>query len=396
MSFQPPPQVDLGAGLARRRAEGLYRRRLVLASPQGPEVTVDGRRLLSFCGNDYLGLADHPELAAAFRRAAEHYGVGAGASHLVTGHLAPHHELEEALAAFVGAPRALLCSTGYMANLGVVTALAGRSDTVCGDRLNHASLVDAALLSRARYLRYRHADCADLERALGDDGRAALVATDGVFSMDGDLAPLPALSEIAVARGARLLVDDAHGLGVLGAGGRGVFEHFDVPLAPPAILMGTLGKALGSFGAFVAGEEDLVETLIQAARPYIYTTALPPAVAAAAGAALRLVQTEPWRRDHLRALVQRFRAGAAQLDLPLMDSTTPIQPVLLGDPRRAVSVSDKLRARGILVTAIRPPTVPRNTARLRITFSAAHRMEHVDRLLDALGATIAGTPPAEA
>lgn len=371
--------------LVRRRAENLYRERLVLDSPQGVEVVVDGRRLLAFCSNDYLGLASDARVVAALAEGARRWGAGAGASHLVSGHLRPHHALEEELAAFVGAERALLFSTGYMANLGVVAALTDRHGALYEDKLNHASLIDAARLTRARVTRYPHADTAQLETMLADGSRSAqLILTDAVFSMDGDLAPLGGLMKLAARHGARLLVDDAHGLGVLGAGGRGCFEQLGVPLVPPAILMGTLGKAFGTFGAFVAGESDLIETLIQRARTYIYTTALPPAVAEATRASLRIVREEPWRRAHLHALVARFRRGARELGFTLLESATPIQPLILGSAAAALEASHKLREAGILVPAIRPPTVPEGGARLRITFSAAHTESQVDRLLEAL------------
>ncbi|HKJ77484.1 MAG TPA: 8-amino-7-oxononanoate synthase [Gammaproteobacteria bacterium] len=376
---------ELEQELERRRAEGLYRRRRVVDGPQGPVITVDGREVLAFCSNDYLGLAADPRPAEAMARGAREYGAGSGAAHLVSGHGRAHHALEEELAAFVGRPRALLFSTGYMANLGAVAALVGAGDAVFEDRLNHASLLDAGLLSRARLQRYGHGDPADLQRRLGDSkGRHKLVLTDGVFSMDGDLAPLPALAEAAVGEDTALMVDDAHGLGVIGPGGRGSVAAAGLTTAEVPILVGTLGKAFGSAGAFVAGDAALIETLIQQARSYIYTTAAPPAVAEATRAALGIARDEDWRRDHLQALVARFRAGAAALGLELMESETPIQPVVLGETARAVAWSDALWQRGILVTAIRPPTVPDGTARLRVTLSAAHDEAQVDRLLEAL------------
>lgn len=365
---------------------GLYRARRVLDGPQGPRVRVDGRDYLAFCSNDYLGLAADPRLAEAMRRATRRYGVGSGAAHLISGHHRAHHALEEELAAFLGRPRALLFSTGYMANLGAVTALVGAGDLVLEDRLNHASLLDAGLLSRARIQRFPHCDSqAAATRLAASTAPVKLVATDGLFSMDGDVAPLEALAAQAAEQGAVLMVDDAHGIGVSGAGGRGTLEPFGLGVDEVPVLVGTLGKALGSFGAFVAGSEALVETLIQRARTYIYTTALPPAVAEAARASLRLVQAEPWRRDRLRDLVTRFRAGAAQLGLPLLAGEGPIQPLMIGDARRAGAFAEALRERGVLVGAIRPPTVPDGTARLRITFSAAHTESEVDRLLSALG-----------
>ncbi|HEY5682566.1 MAG TPA: 8-amino-7-oxononanoate synthase [Sulfuricaulis sp.] len=375
---------NLEAGLNRRRAENLYRERLVLESPQGAKIRVGEETLLSFCSNDYLGLANHPQVVAAFREGADRYGVGAGASHLVNGHSRAHHALEEELADFVGSQRALLFSTGYMANLGVVGALTDRHDAIFEDRLNHASLIDAARLARAKVTRFPHVDIERLNSLLTHTARPRLITTDAVFSMDGDIAPLVELAALADRHGARLMADDAHGLGILGQGGRGTFEHLGTPLAPPAILMGTLGKALGVFGAFVAGEEALIETLIQRARTYIYTTALPPAVAEAVRASLKLAREEGWRRNHLCRLVSHFRDGARNLGFTLTPSPTPIQPLILGSAEAALVASRHLRTHGILVTAIRPPTVPEGSARLRITFSATHEDSDVDRLLEAL------------
>jgi len=373
----------LAAELGRLREANLYRSRRILEGRQGARPVIDGRSLIAFCSNDYLGLAAHPALIAALKRGAELYGVGSGGAHLITGHSAVHHALEEELAAFVGRPRALLFSTGYMANLGVISALAGRGDKVLEDHLNHASLLDGALLSRARLSRYAHADPGALRRQIGHD-RARLIATDGVFSMDGDLAPLPELAATAEHHGAWLMVDDAHGLGVIGNCGRGSLEHFGLTDAQVPILVGTLGKAFGTFGAFVAGSEELIETLIQRARSYVYTTAPPPAVAAATRASLDLAQRETWRRERLRVRIQRFRTGAARLGLPLTASETPIQPLIAGSAHRALAWSRHLENRGILVTAIRPPTVPEGSARLRITFSASHEEAEVDSLLEAL------------
>jgi 8-amino-7-oxononanoate synthase len=349
---------------------------------------VDGARYLSFCSNDYLGLAAHPRVIAALRAGAELYGAGSGASHLVTGHQRPHHALEEALAAFTGRPRALLFSSGYLANLGTVAALAERGDLLWEDRLNHASLLDAGLLSGARLQRYPHTDTVTLQQRLGEHtGRHIMIITDGVFSMDGDLAPLPQLAEIAQRHEAWLMVDDAHGLGVLGAGGRGTLEHYALNDKAAPILIGTLGKAFGTFGAFVAGSEELIEYLIQRARPYVYTTALPPAVAHATLASLRTLEEEGWRREHLHRLIARFRRGAEQLGMQLLPSATPIQPLLVGGAEQALALSAALRRRGIYVGAIRPPTVPQGTARLRITLSAAHSETDIDRLLNALETT---------
>lgn len=375
---------DLQARLAARRAEHLYRQRPLLASPQGPEVVVDGQRLLNFCSNDYLGLANHPEVIRAMQDGVAKWGVGGGASHLVIGHSGPHHELEEALAEFTGRPRTLLFSTGYMANLAAVTALVGQGDTVLEDRLNHASLLDAGLLSGARFSRYLHNDAESLGKRLGKAEGSTLVVTDGVFSMDGDLAELPALCAQARRHGAWMMVDDAHGFGALGASGAGVVEHFGLELDDVPVLVGTLGKAFGTAGAFVAGSDELIETLIQFARPYIYTTSQPPAVACATLKSMELLRSEGWRREHLQRLVARLREGAAQIGLTLMDSPTPIQPVLIGDSARALRLSALLRERGILVGAIRPPTVPAGSARLRITLSAAHSEAQLERLLQAL------------
>jgi 8-amino-7-oxononanoate synthase len=373
----------LAAELRHLRDAHLYRARRVLNGPQGARPVIDGRRLLAFCSNDYLGLANHPAVRAALKRGADTYGVGSGAAHLITGHSAAHHALEEDLAELVGRPRALLFSTGYMANLGVISALTRRADRVFEDRLNHASLLDGALLSRAHLRRYPHSDAAALERQLAAQG-ARLLATDGVFSMDGDLAPLPALARLADRHGAWLMVDDAHGLGVIGDQGGGSLEHFGLTAAQVPILVGTLGKAFGTFGAFVAGSDELIETLIQRARSYIYTTAPPPAVAEATRASLAIARCESWRRQRLRALVSRFRTGAGRLGLSLAASETPIQPVIAGTAERALAWSRHLEAAGILVGAIRPPTVPDGAARLRVTFSAVHEEADVDRLLDAL------------
>ncbi|MDF5775592.1 8-amino-7-oxononanoate synthase [Pseudomonas syringae] len=375
---------DLRTRLDARRAAHLYRQRPLLQSPQGPQVIVDGQPLLAFCNNDYMGLANHPEVIAAWQAGAERWGVGGGASHLVIGHSAPHHELEEALAELTGRPRALLFSNGYMANLGAVTALVGQGDTVLEDRLNHASLLDAGLLSGARFSRYLHNDVSSLEARLEKSVGDTLVVTDGVFSMDGDIADLPALARSAKAKGAWLMVDDAHGFGPLGANGAGIVEHFGLSMDDVPVLVGTLGKSFGTSGAFVAGSEELIETLIQFARPYIYTTSQPPALACATLKSLQLLRTEHWRREHLTRLIQQFRRGAEQIGLQLMDSFTPIQPIMIGDAGRALHLSQLLRERGLLVTAIRPPTVPAGSARLRVTLSAAHSEADVQLLLNTL------------
>ena len=383
------PRPDLLQRLAVQTAEreraNLRRRLHVIEHADGPWLNSGGRRLLSFCSNDYLGLAQHPSLVAALARAAGEQGVGSTSAHLICGHRRTHAQLEEALAAWTGRERALLFSTGYMANLGVLQALLSRGDVCVQDKLNHACLLDGAKLSGAELKRYPHADVAAAARQLAASPEAAaLLATDGVFSMDGDVAPLRALAQQCAREHATLMVDDAHGLGVLGDDGAGSLSATKLDQHEVPLLMATLGKALGCSGAFVAGPAALIEGLIQFARPYIYSTAMPPALAAAALEAVRLAQSETWRRHKLAALIARFRAGAAQLRLPLMDSASAIQPLRLGDARAALQAAQALERRGLLVVAIRPPTVPAGQARLRITLSAAHEEAQVDRLLDAL------------
>lgn len=376
---------DLGAALAERQRQHRYRQRLNTAAPAGRETVIDGRRYLNFCSNDYLGLASHPDVIAALQAAAAELGVGSGASHLVCGHSQHHHALEEQLAEATGQPRALLFSTGFMANLGAIGALLGKGDAVFQDRLNHASLIDAGLASGARFRRYLHNDAGSLEAQLAKaDARRKLVVTDGVFSMDGDTAPLAALCDVAERHGAWVMVDDAHGFGVLGPQGAGTAAAQGVA-GRVQVHMGTLGKGLGTFGAFIAGSEALIETLIQFARPYIYTTAMPPALAAATLQSLAIMRAENWRRDKLQQLISQFRHGAQAQGFALMDSATPIQPLLIGDDAAALRLSNVLKQQGVLVSAIRPPTVPEGTARLRVTLSAAHQPEDVARLLAALG-----------
>lgn len=376
---------QLQQALIERDRASLYRRRRTLHSAQQPELIIDGRPVLAFCSNDYLGLANDARVKSAFMAAVQQYGVGGGASHLVCGHSAPHQALEEELAQFTGCERALLFSCGYMANLGVLTALLGEGDAVFEDRLNHASLLDGGRFSAARFRRYPHAQLDTLKPWLANaQARRKLVVTDGVFSMDGDVAPLPQLLQMCQAQGASLMVDDAHGFGVLGAQGGGCVEAYGLPPGQVAILVGTLGKAFGTAGAFVAGSEALIETLIQQARTYIYTTSLPPAVAAATRVSLRLLQEEHWRRERLQTLIREFRCGCDALGLSLLPSSTPIQPLLLNSAERALRYSQALEAEGIYVSAIRPPTVPEGYSRLRITLTAAHTSTQVARLLDAL------------
>jgi 8-amino-7-oxononanoate synthase len=382
--------------LAQLTAQHLRRRRRTVSAvdPATCEVIVDGERRVNFCGNDYLGLKAHPALARALQECAAIAGCGSGASHLVSGHGREHERLEAQLAQFTGRARALLFSTGYMANLAAVTCLAARDSRIVMDRLCHASLIDAAHLSGGELKRFAHADVQAARVML--EGAAApglnLLVTDGVFSMDGDLAPLPQLAQLATQADACLIVDDAHGLGVMGASGRGSLEHFNLDSTAVPILVGTLGKAFGCFGAFIAADEDYIEWLLQSARSYIYTTALPQPVAAAACAALTVASAESWRRERVLELAARLRHGAAQAGVPLLPSPSPIQPVVLGDSDRALRVSEKLFAAGFWVAAIRPPTVPRGSARLRITLCANHSEQQVDALLAALVAALRATP----
>ena len=377
--------ATLQAQLNLRREEHLYRTRLNVASGCSSTLSVEGRSLINFCSNDYLGLASHPDISLALKQTADLYGTGSGASHLVSGHSVVHQKLEEQLAQYTGRPRALLFSTGYMANMGVINALVGRRDLVLQDQLNHASLLDGGRLSQADFKRYKHVDMASLEQRLEQSSaERKLIVSDGVFSMDGNLAPLSEISTLAKKHNAWLMVDDAHGVGVLGPQGGGLVEQLGMNLKQVPVLVGTLGKSFGTFGAFVAGSEALIETLIQFSRSYIYTTALPPAVAAATLASLKIVRQESWRRDKLVQLVTRFRRGAEQIGLQLGASNTPIQPVLINNDAKVMQVGQSLRDAGFLVGAIRPPTVPVGTGRLRITFSADHSEEQVDQLVAAL------------
>jgi len=367
--------------------KGLRRRRRTLDSAQSAHVVVEGKQCVAFCSNDYLGLANHPALIAAAQAGANAYGVGAGASHLLLGHARAHAQLEDALAAFVGMPRALLFSTGYMANLGIITALLGRDDAVFADRLNHASLNDACLLARAQFRRYAHNDMAHLEQLLvATRANRKLIVADAVFSMDGDMARVPELLALAERFDAWLMLDDAHGFGVLGAGGRGVLEHFAVQ-HPRIIYMATLGKAAGVFGAFAAGDDTLIETLMQRARTYIYTTAMPPLLACAVSKSLELIASGASLRKQLAGNIIKLKQIIAN-DLPqrwrLLPSITAIQPLVIGDNRAATGVAEKLAQCGVLVPAIRPPTVPQGTARLRISLSAAHTDRDLHALADAL------------
>lgn len=379
--------------LAAAHAAQLYRQRRVVSGAHGAHIQVDGRACLNFCSNDYLGLAADPRLADAAAQALARSGTGSGAAALISGYNREHQALEEALADYLGRQRALLFSTGWAANLGVMRALLNKADTLLADELNHASLIDGGRLSGAHYVRVPHADLDAYQSALSrlttHDSRLTLLATDGIFSMDGDLAPLPALATLARRHGAASMVDDAHGFGVLGPAGRGTLHHLasrDFAPTDIDIHVATLGKSLGVGGAFVAGDEDLIEYLIQRARSWVFSTAPPPALAAAARISLGIVAGPEGdaRRAQLLANVARFRSACAQQGIALMDSPTPIQPLLLGDEERALRLSRELFERGFWVAAIRPPTVPRGTSRLRITFSAAHTAQQVDALVDAL------------
>ena len=376
----------LKAELAERARVGLQRKRRLLQSPQDAYLQADGQRLLSFASNDYLGLANHPDLILALQNAAAEAGVGGGASHLITGHHQLHHDAEQALASFVGLPAGLLFSTGYMANMGVVAALLGRNDAIFADKLNHASLNDAAVLSRAELNRYAHQDLAQLEKMLATSAAPRkLVIVDAVFSMDGDIAPVPELLQLCEQYDAYLLLDDAHGFGVLGHQGRGILSHFNMA-SPRIIYMATLGKAAGVAGAFVAGDETIIEYLIQSAKTYIYTTASPPALAAALVTAVDVMQKDEARHQHLRNLIAYFKENLSLKKWHLMPSDTAIQPIVVGSNEAALGLSEYLLELGILVPAIRPPTVPKNTARLRISLSAAHCLDDVKLLIEHLHA----------
>ncbi|KGM07272.1 8-amino-7-oxononanoate synthase [Methylophaga thiooxydans] len=383
---QLPWHEELNAALSERKAAGRYRQSRLRTGEQGVNIVVDGKPMLSFCSNDYLGLAAHSDIKQAFKKAIDKEGVGSGAAHLLTGHSHYHQQLEEALAEFTGQQRVLLFSTGYMANLGVIDGLLSRGDMVIQDKLNHASLLDGGRLTEAEQLRFLHADMGRLHKRLHTAAHAKhrLIVSDGVFSMDGDIAALPEMMALAEQHRAAVLIDDAHGFGVIGKGGRGTVSHYNLAADKTPIVVGTLGKAIGTGGAFVAADEVVIESLIQKARSYVYTTAQPPAIAAATLASLQLVENENWRREQLQDLIKQFRQGAEQLGLELMPSITPIQPIVIGDDKKALAIGKSLEDKGLLVGVIRPPTVPNKTARLRVTLSASHRAEDVEKLLAAL------------
>lgn len=398
--------IKIKRWLKERREQFLFRSPKITSSPQQPRMVVDNREVLSFCSNDYLGLANHPKIRAAFKSAVDQYGVGSGSAHLVNGHSQEHHMLEQELAEFTGRDSAVLFSTGYMANLGVVSAFMSRGDFIYSDRLNHASLVDAVKLSSAKLIRYPHNDMSALQRKIenrkidsfpennknskkvDNKNENKMILTDSVFSMDGDLADIAKLVTISQHHNAWLMLDDAHGFGVLGKNGAGIVEEARVSQNEVPLLMATLGKAVGTAGAFIAGSYDHIDYLKQVARTWIYTTAMPPAIAAASRESLQLIKSESWRREKLAELIALFRAEAKQRGIQILPSSTAIQPVLIGSSQLALSISQSLLDRGILVTAIRPPTVPNNTARLRITLSANHVKKDVYQLLDGLEASI--------
>lgn len=385
MSDAPSIAVRAQARVAERAAAGLRRVVREVEHADGVHLRIDGRDLTSFASNDYLGLAQHAEVVRAMQEAANRWGVGSTAAHLLGGHRGPHAQLEREVAAWLGYESALLFSIGYLANLGVIAGLMERGDVCVQDKLNHACLIDGAKLAGCELRRYPHNDVDAAARQLDAAADAPkLLATDGVFSMDGDLAPLPELAALARERDVPLLVDDAHGFGVLGPEGQGSPEHLGLNARDVPLRMVTLGKAVGCGGALVLGSRDLIDALTQFARPFVYSTAMPPAVAAATSAAIAIIRREPERRAHLQALIARFRAGAMQLGYTLMDSVTPIQPLWIGDTDAAVALSNALMQRGCYVPAIRPPTVPSGSARLRVTLSAAHTAAQVDELLQTL------------
>lgn len=378
--------------LAERREQHLFRSTHVVASPQTTRLKQNGQEYLAFCSNDYLGLANHPVLKQTMSDAALEYGVGSGASHLVCGHLDIHDALEHELCEWLGYDRVLLFSTGYMANLAVISALASKQRPVLMDKLNHASLIDGARLSEAVFKRYLHNDTDSAKKHMQRLEMPGVLATDGIFSMDGDKAPLVELVGLAQQQDWLLVVDDAHGLGCLGQHGKGCLELDGLSAEQVPFLMGTFGKAFGVAGAFVACSNDMADYLTQFARPYIYTTAMPPAVAATVLASLGLIRSAEGqqRRQILSSHVQYLRQRAESWPYEIMDSDSAIQPLLIGSSERALAISDKLMQRGILCKAIRPPTVPPNTARLRLTLSADHSHKDVEYLCDTLDSIFNG------
>ncbi len=377
--------ADFSSYLSELAQADQLRVRRIVDGPQDASMLIDGKRVMSYASNDYLGLANHPKVVEAAIRALKRYGLGAGASHMVSGHMRAHHELEERLSEYLNLPKALLFSSGYAANIGILTALAGRGDTIFADKLNHACLNDGALLSRATFKRYPHCDLAKLETMLAEsknNGRK-LIVTDAVFSMDGDIAPLAELLKLAEKYDTLLVIDDAHGFGVLGYRGKGALEHFNLK-SERIVYMATLGKAAGGYGAFVAGDEDIVEWILQSARSYIFTTATPPAIAAAMQMSLVVMADDRERLKHLRMLIDFFGDSLKLQFATLPYSQTAIQPIIIGDNRTTVAFAEQLRERHMFVPAIRPPTVPAGTARLRVSITAAHTADDLFDLITAL------------
>ena len=382
---------NLRPALEEKKRQHRYRKRRIINSPQQAEIIFENKNVISFCSNDYLGFANHPQLKQTTCDAIKKYGVGSGSAHLVNGHTMAHHQLEQELAEFTGYPRAILFSTGYMANLGLCQALLDKNDFVFEDRLNHASLIDGGLLSGARFQRYLHNDIDSLQQKISKVEKPTaekLILTDGVFSMDGDIANLPALATLCKTSDSWLMVDDAHGFGTLGETGKGCLQHFSLNSNDVPIYMATLGKAMGTAGAFIAGSDALIETIIQQARTYIYTTAMPAAIAEATRCSLKLLQNEPEHLQKLKRNITYFRNCCEQTGLNIENSQTAIQPLIIGDEKQAVRISQQLFDAGFLVTAIRPPTVPKGTSRLRITLSARHSRAHIDALTAALSALL--------
>jgi len=384
---------DLSQALEEKKRQHRYRTRRIISSPQQAEIVIDGKNVISFCSNDYLGLASHPQLKQATIDAVKKFGVGSGSAHLVNGHSIAHHQLEEELADYTGYPRAILFSTGYMANLGLCQTLLDKNDYVLEDRLNHASLIDGGLISGAHFQRYLHNDVTSLNKKLekipSEKNAEKLVLTDGVFSMDGDIAKLPTIATVCKNNDSWLMVDDAHGFGTLGNTGKGCLQHYDLSSKDVPIYMATLGKAMGTAGAFIAGSEELIETIIQKARSYIYTTAMPPAIAEATRCSLKIVQSEPQHLQQLNANIVYFKTCCQQAGLNIEQSLTAIQPLIIGDEKKASEISRQLFDAGFLATAIRPPTVPEGTSRLRITLSARHTKKHIEQLIVTLQPLVA-------
>jgi len=376
--------IEITEELSRLGALGLKRTLLHVDGPQGPRVAIKGREVVLLCSNDYLGLANHPLVKSAAIEAIEKYGLGSGASRLVSGNMEPHRLLEERIKKFKGTEAALVFNSGYHANLGCIGALAGRSADIFSDKLNHASIVDACVLSRAEVKRYPNKDVNRLEDLLKrSKAKRKLIVTDGVFSMDGAIAPLDSIVTLLDRYGATLLVDDAHATGVLGKGGRGTLEHFGLR-HPSIIQMGTLGKAIGAFGAFIAGSSELIELLISKARPFIYTTALPPSVCASAAKAIDIIEETPSLREILRENMAYFRKGLVEEGLDTLGSPTQIIPIVIGDAQRTMDISGRLLEKGVFIQGIRPPTVPENTSRLRLAITSAHTKEDLNKSLSAL------------